>query len=379
MRVIFDDLVDVEYGFLFLTTQLDDDTPVDIVDARGGQVNGLLGAACPGVLSLVTATHTGRVRVRIEMLDAAPTLGDEWDDVVEVSFEARGPQAAMSTFDGWWDLDLGRAGHHRVRLSCTGWDAAAEADPGENPDAPTFAGERYVLQLWPARPAPDVVLRQRSQGPAYWHGVARETPAPQDQHDLATAARAQEAEDAAEEQRQEARWARERLLESWGGTEPDARLLAVGGFAQQLAQRDRGLVDLIAGAHPTTQTAVALWATRRVCAGATDLVDWAVPLAAVEAGEPVPAPFDDYEALSATVWPQSADGFVGVIETLSFPADRPPPRMLIDPTASAVSALAGAAQPDPLRAALDCVEAAGWSEPDEAAYFTAVREVLARG
>lgn len=153
----------------------------------------------------------------------------------------------------------------------------------------------------------------------------------------------------------------------------------MGGFAQQLARRDRGLVDLIAGAHPTTQTAVALWATRRVCAGATDLVDWAVPLAAVEAGEPVPAPFDDYEALSAMVWPQPAGGLVGVVEVLSSAADRPPPRMVIDPTASAVSALAGAAQPDPLRAALDAVEAAGWSEPDEAAYFTAVREVLARG
>ncbi|WP_088283185.1 hypothetical protein [Kineosporia sp. A_224] len=379
MRVIFDDLVHVDYGFAFLTTQLGDDAPVDIGDARAGQVNGLLGAACPGVLSLVTATHTGQVRIRIEMLDAEPALGDEWDDVVEVSFDARGPQAAMSTFDGWWDLELGRAGQHRVRLCCTGWDAAAEAAPDEDPDGPAFAGERYVLQLWPARPAPDVVLRQRSQGPAYWHGVARETPAPPDQHDLATAVRTQEAEDAAEEQRQEARWARERLLESWGGTEPDARLLAVGGFAQQLSRRDRELVDLLAGADPTTQTAVALWATRRVCAAAIDLVDWAVPLAAVEAGEPVPAPFDDYEAVSAMVWPQPAGGFMGAVEVLHLTDGRPPPRMCIDPTVSAVSALAGAAQPDPLRAALDCVEAAGWSEPDEAAYFTAVREIVARG
>ena len=35
------------------------------------------------------------------------------------------------------------------------------------------APDRYLLQLWPAEPAPDAVVREGSEIAAYWHGVAR--------------------------------------------------------------------------------------------------------------------------------------------------------------------------------------------------------------
>jgi hypothetical protein len=34
--------------------------------------------------------------------------------------------------------------------------------------------DRYLLQFWPADPAPDAVVRQSSDIAAYWHGWARE-------------------------------------------------------------------------------------------------------------------------------------------------------------------------------------------------------------
>lgn len=37
--------------------------------------------------------------------------------------------------------------------------------------------DRYLLQLWPGPIVADVVLRQTSDQAAYWHQVARESPA----------------------------------------------------------------------------------------------------------------------------------------------------------------------------------------------------------
>ncbi|SEF35067.1 hypothetical protein SAMN05421837_107715 [Amycolatopsis pretoriensis] len=36
--------------------------------------------------------------------------------------------------------------------------------------------DSYVLQFWPAPPAPDAVVRQHSAAAAYWHGFARKLP-----------------------------------------------------------------------------------------------------------------------------------------------------------------------------------------------------------
>ena len=49
-------------------------------------------------------------------------------------------------------------------------------DEGQELDTPEdgeTAPDRYLLQLWPAPPEPDAVVREGSESAAYWHGVAR--------------------------------------------------------------------------------------------------------------------------------------------------------------------------------------------------------------
>ena len=370
MQVIFDATLFFQYGFCFLSTHDASSGEVpELGMTRGGQANGLLGAAVPGVLSFKTATHTGDVRVRIEAHDAAPVLVDAADEVVEASFEAFGADAWLQTFDDGGELTLPGPGSYRVRLSCFDWDAG---DDGSGYDGP--APDRYLLQLWPAEAAPDAVLRQRSERAGYWHGVAATTPAPGPEE--LTRRGWEDDEDDEDDATREAFWQQERLREQWGGTVPGEPLLSLGGYTAQLHARDSSLVEALAAAGAAHQRAVALWAARRVCAAASDRLDWSVALDAVAAGRPVPAPFDDFGAVSAIAWPPDPDAPVGQAQW-SMSVGRAV-RSVIDPTVSAVSALRGTTEPDPLRAAVDAVEAAGWSERDEKAFFAAVRAELAR-
>jgi hypothetical protein len=47
-------------------------------------------------------------------------------------------------------------------------DAANEADVRMDGEP---ALDRYILQLWPAPPAPDAVLQRGSEQAEYWHSV----------------------------------------------------------------------------------------------------------------------------------------------------------------------------------------------------------------
>ncbi|HEY3631005.1 MAG TPA: hypothetical protein VGL21_08905, partial [Jatrophihabitantaceae bacterium] len=153
MTVLFDGEIWVSYGFIFVLAP-DDDQP-DLMAARGGQVNGLCGAAVPGVLSLVTGLHTGDVPLVVEALDTEPALDDAWEDVVEVSFEADEADLVLRSFQDATAVALPGPGIYRARYCATGLDAAH--------DGTRMAGEpardRYLLQLWPAPAASDAVIR----------------------------------------------------------------------------------------------------------------------------------------------------------------------------------------------------------------------------
>ena len=66
------------------------------------------------------------------------------------------------------------AGTHRARWCATGMDEAH--------DRTRLDGEpeidRYLLQLWPALPAPDAVVRRAGENAASWHGFAAGTGPP---------------------------------------------------------------------------------------------------------------------------------------------------------------------------------------------------------
>ena len=282
MPIVFDQEIHVHYGQFYVESRTDDFFE-GLTESRGGQANGLCGAAVPGLLFLTTGLHTGHTRVTVEVLDAPAPIGDEWEDVVEASFRPATAKVALVQWAGEasWPLPLVPI-DYRVRYSATGMDRARGRDT-------LLAGEplldRYLLQLWPAPLAPDAVIRETSRCAAYWHAHARTLPSPPTPRERAEAKRRERA--ARERVGREA--ARAAEAHRWGGRLPDERVRRTNG-ALELARLDRELVDGIADLDPATQRAVAVWAARRACAaaGLTDL-DWVKPaLAALERGESLP-------------------------------------------------------------------------------------------
>ena len=54
-------------------------------------------------------------------------------------------------------------GSYRVRVSARGRDAGAD---GEFADGPV---DFYLLEIWPAPPEPDLIIRSTSANARYWH------------------------------------------------------------------------------------------------------------------------------------------------------------------------------------------------------------------
>ena len=78
VRVLFDGEMQVQYAFLHLLPW--NTEYYELISARGGQANGLCGAAQPGVLAMATGLHTGSVPVRVEALDRTPSSVADWEE-----------------------------------------------------------------------------------------------------------------------------------------------------------------------------------------------------------------------------------------------------------------------------------------------------------
>ena len=280
--IVFDQEVHVHYGQFYVESRTGDFFE-GLTESRGGQVNGLCGAAVPGLLYLTTGLHTGRTRVTVEVLEAAAPIGEEWEDVVEASYRPSTAKVALVQWaaEASWPLPLAPI-DYRVRYSGIGMDRAQQRDT-------VLAGEplldRYLLQFWPAPPAADAVIRETSRQAAYWNSHARTLPAPPTPEERAELKQREQA--ARERAGREAALADE--ARRWGGRLPEERVRRTNG-ALELARLDRGLFDGIAGLNPVVQRAIAVWAARRACAaaGLTGL-DWVKPaLAALERGKPLP-------------------------------------------------------------------------------------------
>ncbi|MFD1276737.1 hypothetical protein ACFQ51_48190 [Streptomyces kaempferi] len=118
----------------------------------------------------------GNVGFTVEVHDQAPPLDAVWEDVVEVSFRPASPHSTLMQWAGeaCWDLGLEET-DYRVRYCAKGMDQARRADTRMD-DEPRL--DSYLLQLRPAEPATDRVLKQTAAIAAYWHGYARERPPP---------------------------------------------------------------------------------------------------------------------------------------------------------------------------------------------------------
>lgn len=178
MKVVFDRVVWTSYGQLYLLSG--DEWGLDMTEAFAGQANGLCGAGCADRLFLMIGPNTAEVRVRIEVHDGPPPVGDEWEDVVEASFVPASPRLRLASCMGDnYDLPGLDTGCHRVRYSAAGMDEARMAEVEAVEDDP--AGEpvdRYLLQMWPAPLAPDKVIRQSDGVAVSMHRGVRALPAP---------------------------------------------------------------------------------------------------------------------------------------------------------------------------------------------------------
>ncbi|MEU4689266.1 hypothetical protein [Actinoplanes sp. NPDC023714] len=262
VEVLLDTPIRVHYGYLRLG-----DAHADLGDPREamrGQVNGLCGAAIPGVLHLKTGPMSGEVRVRVELHTAEPFLADVWHDVVEAPFSTRSEDLMLAAFDcqeGPVDLP---PGNYRVRY-CAGKDGA-------------------LLQFWPATGADRIVRQSREIG-GYWHGVERQPALTRAE----LAARVAAVRTHREERRRD--YAEDHLYDIWQGRIPDdPRLREAGWSAARLSQLDPDLVAALAEAADPVRRAVAAWAVERILAQAGLLRHvWAEEaLTALRDGTPLP-------------------------------------------------------------------------------------------
>ena len=338
VAIVFNQEIHVHYGQFYVESRTED-VFEGLTESLGGQANGLCGAAVPGLLVLITGLHTGRTRVTVEVLDAPPPVGGEWEDAVEVSFRPATTKTILAQWAGEasWPLPLAPI-DYRLRYSAIGMDEARGRDT-------VLAGQalldRYLLQFWPALPTPDAVIREASRCAAYWHAHARSLPpAPTAQE----RAEAKQRERAAKEQlHREAADAAE--ARRWGGRLPDERVRRTNG-ASELVRLDRDLVDAMAALAPATQRAVAAWAARRACAaaGLTGLEWVRSAVAALERGKPLP-----FASLSETFDLLRADPDAPRTSVVSYDGRH----QHISQQHAAVPAIWSAAANDPLGAALE--------------------------
>lgn len=167
MTELFAGNIEVQYGQAYLELDGSFDGAMDTCFL--GQMNGLCGAQMPAIMFLMTGLHTGIVGITIHLFDADPGIDESWEEVVEVSFQA--PKGAITLME--WAADQGArmavpAGSYRARYQGRAMQTANELDTNDN-DTPV---DTYRLDLWPAPPAPDRVVKQTSTVAAYWHDWA---------------------------------------------------------------------------------------------------------------------------------------------------------------------------------------------------------------
>jgi hypothetical protein len=134
--------------------------PVMLDAAFEDHVNRLCGGAVLGGLYLYVGVHSGDVHITVEVHDAAPQVDASWEEIVEASCVLGGAPIRLQGWAGASHLELPlQAGSHRARFCATGYGKSDEVRVFGDP-----AVERYALLLWPAPPAPDVVLKATREG-----------------------------------------------------------------------------------------------------------------------------------------------------------------------------------------------------------------------
>ncbi|MGW0601889.1 hypothetical protein ACWD11_32845 [Streptomyces sp. NPDC002776] len=286
MRTVYDGAMRVSYRQFYVESRLDFPDEEEVAPCAG-QSNGLCGAANPGYLFLTTGLHTGRVGLTVEVHEVEPPLDERWEEIVEVSFR---PGSTRTAVVPWGDgpiclLDLPIA-DYRVRYCGQGMDVTPDDELSVLEGGPLV--DHYLLQFWPAKPAPDRVIKQTTQSAAYWHDHARTLPPPPTPEERAEAERC--SREAQERIVREAEWQAE--AGDWGERPPSPTLREVGGRKLGLIPLDRDLMDAVHTADPATQRAIAKAAVGQALVKAElhTFQEFGRAIQALHAGEKLPTP-----------------------------------------------------------------------------------------
>jgi hypothetical protein len=166
---IFEGRIEVDYGQAYVISG-DADDHGDMSANFVGQSNGLLGAAFPGRLFLVTSSSSGDVGLTVEIANAEPALDDDWEDCVAASFSPIGLPVRVTQWSGEIVCEIPLAiTDYRVRYCASHMDEAGDLHAFEKDGIV----DSYLLTFWPAPPAPDQVIRQGSETAASCHATRR--------------------------------------------------------------------------------------------------------------------------------------------------------------------------------------------------------------
>jgi len=118
-----------------------------------------LAVASPEHLTAHSGTHTGVIRLTVELLAGAPPApGTEWESAVEVSLCSTSGELWLEQWGGDVVRDAGNLAHagpgwYRIRVQTIG------RDRGHADDTAFAWVEEHHLTIWPAPPEPDLVHR----------------------------------------------------------------------------------------------------------------------------------------------------------------------------------------------------------------------------
>ena len=165
--------VGVDYGQIELDADQSGETP-DWGDFFQRSAVGLIGTQ-PGRAIMVTGLRTGVVGFTVVVAEHDPGAElDRYEDVVEIDLAAHTPEICLVE---WGDeavhelppLPAGR-GNYRLRYHARAMDEGAKA--GSNVEDGRIVDE-YLLQIWPAQPAPPASVKVTSEQGRYWQSDKR--------------------------------------------------------------------------------------------------------------------------------------------------------------------------------------------------------------
>ncbi|WP_199547043.1 hypothetical protein, partial [Streptomyces sp. N35] len=352
VRTVYDGELSVSHSQFYVESRPDSGGR-ERVDPLAGQSNGLCGAAVPGYLIMTTGLHTGRVGLKVEVHEAEPPLVEEpWEEIVEASFR---PVSSDTAIFPWGDgrlcsLDLPLV-DHRVRYCGLGMELSWDDETAVLEGGPPV--DHYLLQFWPAPPAPDRVIKQTTRSADHWHQYARSRPPGPTAEELAEAERTRRAIiREAHRQPQEC---------GWGDREPSPTLREVGGNKWGLIPLDRDLLDAVDSAAPAVQREIADWALYRALAasGLDSFREFTRARMFLRRRVALSTPFQDPDGAWYWFFEQKnlPTTFVDSVDSADAADSVDGARHGVRQQAMAMSALFAAAEEDPLRAALDTLYA----------------------